>query len=206
MTTASFFGSYVAKPVVESRFGWIPVGMQTVTVTDIKEILASQDVHLDDDGKIVVDAKPKDKFNKVFDQNILCLVYSDEENRKLIDRRSSKGWLSNDEASATPEMIQKYGLKTEGNRFSMKGIGVPSAKKTESALAYVDRLCGATGVTNPLQVIGKDLKIEVVEVEFEGKKNREVKSYHSLDSTAVVATPKATPAPIVDELPEDLPF
>lgn len=199
MAKESFFSSYVAKPVVESRFGWIPVGFSAVSVVDVKAIMASQNVHLDENRLIVVEDKPKENFNKIFDQEVLCIVFCDEEGRVIIDRRSSKGWLSNQDDSATPELIQKYGLKAEDHRFSKAGIGVPSKEKTDSCLNIIDRLCSACGVESPMMIVDTELKIEVVEIEYNGKKNREVKSYHKLDSTQVVAPEKS--APVEDDMP-----
>jgi hypothetical protein len=225
MNAISFFATYVAQPVVENRFGLIPVGTSTVKIIDLKEIRASQNCRLSDDGKIV-DITAKPTFPMEFDQNILIVVYQDSENRVIMDRRSSTGWLAdgdkNDkkEPMVTPEIAQKYGMTLLNGKYvrPRKGwkvgspesqlVGVENSFKTKSALSIVDKLCDACGVTNPMQILGKSLDIDVETDTYEGKDGREVRGYAKAGTgfkakkIAPVASNVPT-NPAIQNLPED---
>jgi hypothetical protein len=224
MSTSSFWGKYIAQPVKESRFGIIPVGEHSVSIIDVQALMASHSFKLDDNGKIT-GITVKENFDKAFDQEILAIVYQDVEGRVLIDRRSSIGWLHADDRDenknlkATPQMCQQYGLKQVGNRFTNpKGVGVPNKDKTNSCLEIVDRLCSACEVQSPMQLMGMQLDIQVINKPApEGKTNAEVKAYAKLGTgfktkaTTVGTTPKAEvkPAPaiaVLEPANDDLPF
>lgn len=224
MTAKSFWAGYKAKPVKESRFGIIPVGECTAHVIDIQPLLASQTFSLDDNGKIT-DVKSKEGFQMPFDQEVLVIVFQDEEGHVLIDRRSSTGWLHCDDKDenkaliATPEKIQQHGLRAtaDGRFIDRKGAGVTSTKKTESCLEIVDRFCSAVGVENPMSALNQALDIQVVaKKDNSGKDINEVRSYaragagFKTKATTVGAQPKAEtvinqPA-IAGDVDDDLPF
>lgn len=233
MSTLNFFQGYKAQPVKASRFGIIPVGEHTVKVIDVQALMSSQSFRLDDNGKIT-DVIVKDSFDQAFDQEILAVVFQNESGQVLIDRRSSKGWLHDDDKwsdttvganghikgslIATPQMIQQYGLKAVGNRFvDKKGKGIESKGKTQSCLEIVDRLCDACEVENPMDIIGKMLDIQVVAKPKANSDDttNEVSRYakagvgFKTKATTIGATQKEElkPAPVIaGDMDDDLPF
>jgi len=220
----NFWESFVPTAVKEARFGWIPSGECVVEIVDVRPLRATNDFSIDDNMKIHnITIKSPEKFDPAFDQDILCLVYKDSGGRILVDRRSSIGWLTNDDATATPEMIQKYGLTSSGKRFTKNGIGIPSKRdadqpeesneiggKTKSCLDIANRLFQACGTSGIDELVGKKMKIVVVATKNGNKEDRKVVNYYAPEAiikakadVKPAETQKAKPAQPADD---DLPF
>ena len=217
-TVKNFWDSFVPAEAKEARFGLIPAGKNKVHILCVQSILASQNFHLDDKGQIV-GLEPKKDFNMAFDQDVLAVVFQDEEGRVLIDRRSEKGFLTADEKDdkgmikATAEMVQRNGLVASGARFiNKKGIGVTSKDKTASCVDMASRLFNAGLATNLSELLDSEMIIDVKSKQFDGKDRNEVIGYYPLtyvfkDKTATVATTASVPAaPVLVEEPEEAEF
>ena len=207
MNKLSFWAGFAPAEPKESRFGLISAGEHNVHIIDVKPMLASQNFKLTDDGKIGA-LTPKEKFDGAFDQEILAIVFQDEEGRVLIDRRSSIGWLTNDDPKATPALVQQYGLVAVGNRFkNKKGVGVPSKEKSASCTDMASRLFNACEATSLADLMDSELKIIVKEKKNGDKTSNEVVAYYPISHESTTASaPKPANKPVNTPDDDDLPF
>jgi hypothetical protein len=235
MATMNFWDSFVPTEVKEARFGLIPDGRNNVQIIDVAAMRASQTFKLDDSGKIIgITAKipkpGKAPFDMRFDQDILAIVFMDTEGRVLIDRRSSKGWVSADETwkvevdrngvhhvigtdKVTTEMKQRHGLIQVGKYFvSSTGVPIPSDDKTASCADFASRLFNACGTTKVSGLIGSDIIIDIKTKTFGGESRPEVVGYYPLDhkfkdasegtTNTTTTAPAAPKAPVAPVIPE----
>ena len=240
-TLKGFWGSYTAQPVKESRFGIIPVGEHTVRIIDVQGMLASETCQLDDNGMITnirmkVDKDGAPSFDKTFDQDLAVIVFQDQDGHVLLHRRSSTGWLTptdvdpkTKELLATPERVQKYGLKlisdglkgkyaikrTNRKQGETEYVGRPNSFKTSDCEQIMDRLCAAAEVETPNDLLGKMLDIRVEAEDYNGKTTNDVTAYakagvgfkaKTVKTTTAQAPINTPPIASLTAVKDDLPF
>jgi hypothetical protein len=195
MNKISFWDSFVPAEAKEARFGIMPEGANRVFINSIRKMMASEKIlHLDDDAKIVGVVKKEDKLGDypAFDQELLCIIFRDEQGRVLTDYRHTVGWLKADskdadgKIKANAEFVQKHGLKAKGNRFvNAAGLGVQSGDGNNSCKDFMSRLFTSAGVLtpNPELLIGKELVIDIEKEKINGKDTWNVRGYYPANTT-----------------------
>jgi hypothetical protein len=189
--------SYEASPVQDSRFGMIPTGTFKVFLIDRKALTSSINCKLSDEGKLCnFTAKDPARAPKAFEQDIVVLVFQDEEGRVVFERRHFKGWLTDSETDengnlkVTHEFMTKHGLKPVTVHESSKptvryitksGKGAESATKTKSCIEMNDRICSYFDVKHPLLIpIGASIMVDVVRTKNDdGKFTSVVTKWHN---------------------------